>query len=731
MPIETVAGEAYRVRPEVDQVSVAPGEEAVCEQCGETNADSRIFCRGCGRRLWDICPDCQARHRIEEKFCGQCGTDLRHRLIAIRERYEKQLGEAEASRQAGEFGRALAQLKVLIALDDVTYREIAQRAAALARETEADQLRSKQALERAEQEADQLLEAHRYRDAVAALERVPERLRSDAATQRLRDAQAKRDEVERLTAETQSLVRAKQLKNLAGRLDRLLELQPQQAFAQKLAHQLRDRLLAAAKHKLGIDDYPAALELLDQLPRSVPSPEAEALRDQAAELNWLIDDLKLSPVIDPPLVALAERMATLRPNHPQAGRLLEAIRQRALQPPDNLRHAAPAWAPPRTFRLGFPVHWWAGLQRIRCTADLGAQLRSEPGKYFVACGLALQGLGLAAVDINLLPPPASGLLNKLPGLRRQAPPNSAWGLDMGSAGLKAVRLVADPQQMVTLEAVESIPYPSALTSLTDEVERQALEREVIRQFVERRRPEADRVCLAVPGLNTLGRFLELPPVDPKKLSVAANTEAAFQFPADLTELAWGYHVFPGAGTVSADRTPRRTVMQAVKKQMVDRLIIVCQDLKLRLDVVQSECLALHNLAAYEYFSAAPGPAGDPSSVALLDVGARATNLVISSSAGTWFRSIGIAGESFTNALVRPLKMTREQAEHLKRNPARAHRMHRIYELLEAQFARLVDEVERSLQAYQRQYPGTPVRQMLGFGGGFRMHGLLRHLCRIR
>jgi Tfp pilus assembly PilM family ATPase len=113
----------------------------------------------------------------------------------------------------------------------------------------------------------------------------------------------------------------------------------------------------------------------------------------------------------------------------------------------------------------------------------------------------------------------------------------------------------------------------------------------------------------------------------------------------------------------------------------------------------------------------------------LDIGARATNLVISSPESTWFRSIGVSGENFTNALIRPLKLTHEQAEQLKRTPTRARRVYQIYQWLEPDFVHLVDEVERSLQAYQRQHPETPVAQLLGLGGGFRLHGLLRRLCR--
>jgi len=484
MPVETHPAQERRPRLAGDRAALTPVAEAVCDQCGQTNAGARTFCGGCGRRLWEICPGCQGRHRIGDKFCGQCGTNLEQHLLGIRQRYEQQLTEAEAFFQAGEFSRALAPLRALAGLDEAAYREITQRAAALQQQIESDQARWRGVLEQAEQEAAQQLQSHRYHEAVAALEQIPERLHSETATQQLREAKAKRDEVERLAKEIQTLVRAKQLNDLGSRIDRLLELQPQHAFAQKLAQQLAERLLAAVKLKLDADDYPAALRLLDQLPRSAQSPEAEQLRHQAEELNWLIEDLQLSPAIDPPLIALAERLLKLRPNHPQAGRLVKAIRQRAAQRPDDPRHAAPAWAPPRDFRLGFPVHGWAGLQRIGCTADLEARLRNEPGQYFVACGLALQGLGLAAIDINLLPQAESGLWSKLPGLRRKGPPSSAWGLDLGIAGLKAVRLVADRQQeTVTLDAIESIPYPSALTPLTDDVERQRLEREVIGQHL--------------------------------------------------------------------------------------------------------------------------------------------------------------------------------------------------------------------------------------------------------
>jgi Tfp pilus assembly PilM family ATPase len=83
-------------------------------------------------------------------------------------------------------------------------------------------------------------------------------------------------------------------------------------------------------------------------------------------------------------------------------------------------------------------------------------------------------------------------------------------------------------------------------------------------------------------------------------------------------------------------------MQAVKKYAIDHMAIMCQDVGLRLDVVQSECLALHNLAVYEFFGRSPAAGARARAVALLDIGARATNLVISAPGCVWFRSIAVA-----------------------------------------------------------------------------------------
>ncbi len=724
---ETVAGEDRRGR--FADTSLAFGEDLICGYCGQENTSTRSFCGRCGQSLWETCPECRTPYRHGEKFCGNCGTDLERLFSERRKRCESQLQEALQWREQQEFERAILHLKGLARLDDVKLQSFAERAQGLLEELTAEKERWEHSAAQSLQEAEGHLERQQYAEAAAVLERIPASLRSDKAIRLLAEAQAWRDEVGELTAGIQQALRAKALHELPGKIERLLELKPGHEMAVRLSGQLRDRLLAAAKKKLAEFDYAAAWKLVEQIPPSAVDAEVEKVRDRARELGWLLEDLKLSPVATAPLLGLAERLLKLSPDDPQAQRLAEDLRIRVKEPPPDRRLAAPSWATMRDSRLEFPVHALAGLQRIACSAAAEAELRKSPGRFFVACGLALQGLDQAAIAINLLPPKETGLMGRLQRFKSKS--TSAWGLELGITGLKAARLSCDRQRgAVTLDTVQQIEYRHSLTTVSDEAERRQLQQEALVQFVARHKPDAERVCLSVPGIATLGRFLELPPVEPKKLQETIRREADFQFPIDLSDLAWGYHLFPRPEG-APPTTSQRLAMQAVKQFHVDNLLHLGEETGLRVEVVQSECLALHNLAVYEFFGGEQEPAGASQAVALLDVGADITNLVISSPSCVWFRSIGVGGETFTTQLLRPFKLTREQAELLKRQPARARRVYQMYDVLEPDLTHLAEEVDRSLTQLRRQLPGVTVRRMYGVGGGFHLHGLLRLLCRKR
>ena len=133
-----------------------------------------------------------------------------------------------------------------------------------------------------------------------------------------------------------------------------------------------------------------------------------------AFLAW---DLRNAPRLDATLVAVAERLRKPAPDDAPMMKLCDEVGRRLKLAKTDRLAAMAAWAhPPQETPLGAadrcavrlsPHHLrGAGLQRVRHRARF-------PGRFAVACGLALAGVGQAALRINLLAAQQRGVLEPL------------------------------------------------------------------------------------------------------------------------------------------------------------------------------------------------------------------------------------------------------------------------------------------------------------------------------
>jgi type IV pilus assembly protein PilM len=652
-------------------------------------------------------------------------VDLPKAYRQLERHYQAKIDQSQLLAGQHEFDAAVRVLRPLTELVGRRFEEFASTAKRSTEAYKASLDRAKKAAEDAQRQARDHLDSHDYEQAVHTLLGIPEPLRGDEALHLLSEVRAKRDLVRALNEEIRNAVRSGQLQGLTAKLERYLDLKPRDDQATRLARQLRDRLVRAAKKKVQEENYSAAVRLLDEVPTCALDATVQELDERARELDWLMTDLKLAAVVDSTLLALAKRLTTERPKNAEAARLYTKLKSRAAAAPASARHAAPDWAIPRTPHLGCPVDWLAGLQRISCSDEVTAQFRRYPSRYFAACGLALQGLERASVGINLLSTgPQRGVLGKMRLLRKRAS-LSAWGLDLGSSSLKAVHMhQAKGDGRLVIDACELTAYSAGGRSGESENARRPQWTRALTEFLSRHSVEGDRVCISLPGTFVLGRFFELPPIDKKLVEKAVRYEVAGQMPISLEELNWGYHVFEIPADEQSDSRQWRVVVQAVKRFHIQELLNICREIGLTADIVQSDCVALHNFAVFEHCGDASSRSG---AVCILDVGAESSNLVISAPGCAWFRNFGLAGEAFTTALVRPLQLTRARAEQLKSDLSLAKRVTPVYELLHPVVSHLVDEVQRSLRAHSKLRPDLPVRRLIGCGGGFAQHGLLRRL----
>ena len=339
------------------------------------------------------------------------------------------------------------------------------------------------------------------------------------------------------------------------------------------------------------------------------------------------------------------------------------------------------------FENGPPIHWYGKLLRIQAANDRAARaLADHPGEFLTAIGLGLQGLDRGAVGVSLKPPESGNVLARialLPFFRRQ--PGAAWGLDLGSHAFKAAKLVAAPGGEVAVEEahyqrVESPPHGQ------ENDHRVAAE---LADWKSRHDLAAARIVGSISGNLVLGRFFELPPMPGKKVPSAVTYEARRQLPVDLASLCWNWTELTSREAASGAH--RRIMVVAARKWRVQQRLEQFAAAGIRLDVLQSDCVALHSALRYDACEDEP-PSGQ--ALAALDVGASKNNLVVSSNREVWFRSFGLTTHDDKGASI-------QHAPHDSRSE------------------QLAAEVARSLTAFGRRHPDVQVARLFVLGGGAR------------
>ncbi len=689
------------------------GATVICRQCRRENPAGRRFCGGCGQSLWEKCPSCGVECSADERFCGACGVEVSQGLANQRQDCEDRLAQAKALAKSHDYDAAITHLRLIAKATDPRFETYATRALAEIEAVERQRVEQTAEALAAFVQAQQFMAAYSYERAQSVLEETPPQLRTAEHTSLLAKTQSCRQELLTLGGEIRAAVEQKRTADLTPKLERLLALKPNHTQALQLADQLRDNLVKAAKASLLRCEYQVALDNLRQVPSTAANQEVETLLDTAGELSALFAAVELAPLADSATVALAERLCKLAPKNQKAAKIRDLIRERAKNKPTSARFRAVNWAPvPQRTWLDVPVDELAYFAKAPPGSDEAAKtLADNSGQFFVALGLALHAIEFVTIDADLTPEEKSGLLGKLPAisLGRRAPA-AGWGIDLTDTGLRAIKL-ARSKDGVQVEAVECILHQHSLASASAESIRSGVIDETIREFAGRvKELKGIPVCIGLPGKHVLGRFFDLPPMPARKVAESAQYEARHQLPVALDQLCWSYAVLdPIEGRNAADQ-PRRLFVQAAREAHVRERISRFKAAGLPVAGVQSDCLALYNALAHEFFQGDDAGTTGDGAIAAIDVGAAGTNVVIAARRHVWFRSFGAGGHEFTRDLITQLQVPSEQIRELLREPARARRYRQWSAAIDPLAAQLGSEVRRSLTTYAKSNSQHAVQQ---------------------
>ncbi len=724
--------------PALDAMEELQQLAACCPACAAANPPQRKFCSQCGALLWEPCLQCGELSAASGTYCGSCGANLADALAAQLERIDADLRAAAEAASSCRFDDAAERLRPIAQNEHPRLAERASRARHLLQQLGVQRSQRKIAAEQARQEALARFHAYDYDAAARLLDQTPPAFRTGEIEELRTQIAARREEIGCCEQNLRAAIAEKQPALLPPIIDRLLVLKPDHSDARKVAEQMQRQLVVAAERQLARHQYDESLRLLDLIDVRVRSPSTLELRRRAAEMVCLTHDLRSAPVVDPTLAAVGGRLRQLVSDDASCVKLCDELRRRVGRLEKSPGPTPLPWAkPPQQTALGPPVDALCELRQIACAdgADASALLQN-PGRYAVACGLALAGVRQAPLCINLRPAKQQGALHRITRLMRSdiTAGRKAWGVDLGVSGLKAVRLAWQEPHRAVVDAVAMIEHAKPLSQAANEIEQKGLVADTLRAFLELHQPKTERISVSLPGRMALARYLELPPVKDAKARRLVQFESPHQFPVPLERLDWDYHFVgdaaPSGDAASGADVARRRValLVGVQRHAVDRFLEPFRLLGLGIDVVQPDFVALHNFLVHEMSdSSAARPAEPPGATAAIDIGADVTNLVISSPQSFWHHSCGAAGHSFTRALVKDFKLSLAQAEQLKRRPESALWLSEVYESLSPVFEDLLQEVREALRAYGEAQPERPVRRILGLGGGFALHGLWRYL----
>lgn len=294
-----------------------------------------------------------------------------------------------------------------------------------------------------------------------------------------------------------------------------------------------------------------------------------------------------------------------------------------------------------------------------------------------------------------------------------AAPNTAWGIDIGQCALKAVKIRRTEDQMM-VEAFEVIEHSSLLSQ--PDVDAEIVIHQTLDELLQRVDLSESSVSVSVLGQSSFTRFVELPPVEPKKVPDVVRFEAEQQIPFPIDEVIWRYQLFH-----DPDNPKPLCGLFAMKQADVAEMLSHFVQAGLEVDVVQMAPLALYNFMVYD------GQLASDGATLMADVGADKTHLVIADGPRLWTRTIQIGGNNFTEALVKSFKLSFPKAEKLKRAAASSKYARQIFQVMRPVFADLVQEIQRSIGYYTSINRDTRFRQMLGMGNGFRLPGMHKYL----
>jgi type IV pilus assembly protein PilM len=296
---------------------------------------------------------------------------------------------------------------------------------------------------------------------------------------------------------------------------------------------------------------------------------------------------------------------------------------------------------------------------------------------------------------------------------------AVWAIDIGNNSLKALYLSTE-RGVVEVVGYDNIPHGKILSgdNVTD-AEREELIAISLRKLVTKYDLSMDEIAIAVPSQNSFARFVNLPPVEAKRIPEMVQFEAVQQIPFGINDVQWDWQLMTGP-----DSPEIKVGIFAIKNDVVSTALQPFTREDIEISYVQMAPMALYNYLLHDRPDLVTS---DSQATVVINIGAGNTDLVVCTPSTVWQRCILIGGNTFTKAIADTFRLNFEKAEKLKRTAPVSKYARQIFQAMRPVFTDLASEIQRSLGFYSSSNPNTKIVKIIATGGGTKLRGLLKYL----
>ena len=296
---------------------------------------------------------------------------------------------------------------------------------------------------------------------------------------------------------------------------------------------------------------------------------------------------------------------------------------------------------------------------------------------------------------------------------------SVWAVDIGNNSLKALQLTAQ-RGVVEVIGFDNIQHGKILSAAdVKPAEKDELIALTLRKFVSNHDLKGSDIVVSVPSQNSFARFVNLPPVEKKRIPEIVKFEAVQQIPFDINEVQWDWQL------MTETNSPETKVgIFAIKNEVIDSELEHFNRENVQISYVQMAPMALYNYVLYDRPDLFKS---ESQAIVVVNIGADNTDLVVCTKTTVWQRCILLGGNAFAKAIADTFKLNFEKAEKLKRTAPVSKYARQIFQAMRPVFTDLASEVQRSLGFYNSSNPNTKLVRIIALGGGTKLRGLLKYL----